>query len=380
MPDAEPAPFAQRLWKDVRHHVLRAARSDFSREQATAEERAQLAAAPQPVTAPHVQDYLAWRRSMGWVALIPLAVLVLLSGIEYAEAYENPQLTDLMQFMSLAWFATEVVLLVAVVTLIRRWREAAVTRRRLWIGWLVSFLGPILLCLIPLSAAVDFGPDAQGFQVELTSLIFGIVILVALAPTFLSIFPAIARAGLTVKTLFPARSDPAAASSLMAPLYAAGFLLVGVILQQVGGSFLLALGVLVFLAGPLSITYGASALMQPLSPERASEVVRAARRRASMFVGAGGLVILVSLFLIKIVGVPLVGFGEKVLVGPATLVKLAMGFVAKLHIVCVVAADAIVGGMWAFDRLSERDAAAPGFARDAGRLDDVQAALRPPRS
>jgi hypothetical protein len=372
----------------LRRHLDRAFRCDFTRFGAADDERAALAAAPEPVTDATAQDYLAWRRSMAWVALGPVALAAVLAFVGWAGTWGQEGIPASVHLLQALYVGSYVWLLAAVVSAVVRWREAALVRRRLRIGWLVSFLAPIVLCLVPFVDLVLAGREVPS-QVETVEdlkvwlgvgfarLEIGIKVLLMLAPPFLALFPGIARAGLTVKTLLPGRSLPAAVSGLMAPVYAAAFLVAGTVVQQLGGSMLLAVGLVTFLFGPLLLSRRAFGMVEPTTREELGPRVRDARRKAGILVGIGGLLALIGVFQVEIFGKHLLAFSGQPFVGPLELLEKVVLYVGSLSVLTVVAADALLEGMVETERRARRHAETEAFARDGERLGEVARILRP---
>jgi hypothetical protein len=96
-----------------------------------------------------------------------------------------------------------------------------------------------------------------------------------------------------------------------------------------------------------------------------------------VFVVGGGVVILVSLFLLEILGMPFVGFGDRALVGPFQLVKLVLQFAANVTALTIVSSDWLVRGMREADLMAARNAKSERFREDGERLGDVAATLHP---
>jgi hypothetical protein len=402
---ASPRPtLTQRLWPAVRLHFGRAVACDFTRHGATPEERALLASASPPIDLPHVQDYLAWRRSMVVVGVPALSLVLLQNVISWAEFGEQAAMfSGFVHVLMLLQTSAVAFLLWALVASTRSWTDAARVRTRLRRAWLTYFLVPILICLVPFASLITApelappskqalgeamervnagiqGPGDQelvlrGFLGHLVRLVFGVVVLLQLAPTFLALFPGITRAGLAVKTLLPGRSTPAAVASLAAPIYAAGFLLAGVTLHQAGGNALLAVGLLVFLVGPLTLARRSLALAEPMERDEARKQVAQARTASRWWIAGGGTLLLVALFDVDVMGVPLVGTGEQKILSPWSLVGNVASFFVTLCVFTVVASDALVAGLERAKVRLEQDAAKPAFQQDGRRLGDVAKAL-----
>jgi hypothetical protein len=370
----------QRIWQWTRIHLRRASRCDFTREGATPEERALLSREPGAVHGARAQDYLAWRRSMAWVAFPALIIAVTADTIEFFKAAnsEEQNLGGGLIFISFLHLATRFALLAAVVFAVRSWWRPHATRRVLRYGWLISFLGPMLLSLIPIVYLMEGSTEAQGverLQWELVRIVVGLMFLMQLAPVFLALFPAITRAGLTIKTLLPGRSVAAAIAALMAPIYGGLFLLAGVVMQQIGGSVLLALGMIGIVIASLVVTQRGGVLVEPMTAERAGMEVAKTRMRSRIFLAIGGVLALASLFQTELLGKPLIGFGDDAIFGPLPLLGQIVAFVANVTVVTVVAADALVEGMFRAERRHRRYQQTEPFLKDEQPLREVASAV-----
>ncbi|HEB53452.1 MAG TPA: hypothetical protein ENI87_09385, partial [bacterium] len=73
----------------ARRLLVRAVTSDFQRQRAADEERAELTATEHPVTHALAQDYAAWRRAVLWVAGVMLSIGVLIALLNHQSAAED---------------------------------------------------------------------------------------------------------------------------------------------------------------------------------------------------------------------------------------------------------------------------------------------------
>ncbi len=145
--------------------------------------------------------------------------------------------------------------------------------RILIVGWLVAFLVPLALFLVPGHWLFDFGLDnALERARELAHTVFGVVWGLALSvylwvflPVFiLSAASGVRQACLQLKTLLPASAVPGlflAATGLVLPLVLFPFF---VLVVQIASSPLLLLGIPLLMASALTYTFGAGPFVRPL--------------------------------------------------------------------------------------------------------------------
>lgn len=264
------APSGPTFWSVVWGHIRRAFQWNLQKVEATPEERAYLSS--QQVEDPTLQRYLVWRHSMLLVLVAPICLLALLSAIDF--------LTTGLEHLSgvgYLWAFLHVLLPfsmpAAAITSMFLWYRPRFTYRLMRVAWLVSFLGPIVLFLIPASLLFRLEELVQpGGDVEAAGMgarfLFGIGIFVALwiylPITLTSIALGVQRAGVRLKTLLPESMVPGlflAASSPIMPLL---FLPLFVLVSQLAGNVLLLLGMAALVASPLMYAFFAKTFIQPL--------------------------------------------------------------------------------------------------------------------
>lgn len=340
--------------------VLRAAQSDFLRNRATDAERAQLGAAATPVRGALVQDYAVWRRAMLWLAASALIVHTLVgmvtftsmetvmvdaqmqpgvdegrlrAQVRHAFGEDNLQTLDVLQMLLLVASAlgSGLVCWAAV-----RWLDVRQSRRLARVGWLVMFAVPMLLALMPWARMMEF-PNMDASQREMVSATIGLALgmsfFVIVAPKAVALFPGAIRASLTLKTLLPENPMPGWVAALIAPLYSVFLLVIIVTINQLQGDFLLVIGVVLLMLGPLVNVRRARDLLRAHTPEEAGRLVADVRRTSGTF-AVLGLVFLVA-FIVK---AELFSVGDAIgfvfaMVGSVLLLTLVSAdfFVALLH-------------------------------------------------
>jgi hypothetical protein len=314
----------------------RAVSGDFQTHHAAADERQQLAAAPQPVTDALAQDYVAWRRAALWVGGVLLALGALIAVVAHqplAEQIAHVQAAaagqqiagaDLQQLVAqitegfgksnlsiidgLQEFLLVVKLAVATLALIAAWQWSRIQRSRSlarW-GWLVLVVLPLLVAAWPWSSSLDFahldqnqfGAAAQQGKVvkQQVALAIAALLMTTIAPKLIALFPGIIRSSLALKTLLPEVAAPGWLVVMFAPFLVGFLMLIVCFLSQVQGSWLLLGGVGALIAGPVLYVRRAADLVRPHTAAEVGEVVGRIRRTASMTTLAGIVVLTLYLF------------------------------------------------------------------------------------
>lgn len=407
-----PKDRAQQIREDIRLCVRRVIRSDFQREKATDEERRALEASPEPINNPMVQDYVAWRRSLLWVA----AAFILLyagltissfqlfedaaaasSGVTYddfrAEQEGLPQMawsdpgeimgrsewesrrreqarqnfgeenTDLVNGILVVLVAA--VVLAAALTLMaaRQWKSVRSSRRWSRAAWLVMFGVPFLVSFLPITAMMDFSHISENVQEQeqarmMLGASFALGVFMTIAPKAIALFPGIIRSCISLKTLVPESAVPGWIAALTAPVYAVFLLTLVSVMNQMQGDMMLVAGVLCFMAGPLIYVWKAEEVVRPHTPEETTTLLHGARQKASAFTLAG--IALTGMFVVEL---PNMTWQDAL--------SFMAGIVGNVLLMTVVAADLIVALLYHGYRQSREFA---GSELEA-RLDEKYRAL-----
>ncbi|MEZ6232624.1 MAG: hypothetical protein R3B68_00390 [Phycisphaerales bacterium] len=329
------------FWDEALLCLQRVTRSDFQTERATEVERAKLGGARHAIVNPMVQDFVAWRRSVLWVAAVLIAIYAFFQIVTFTtfEAAMGPQIDKLYEEavaqaraqgfpveMSLEEFreasmqqfgrknaevvdaingilATSVFLAAICIGIAAKWWKS-VPASRLWsrVAWGIMFCVPMLLSFFPITWFMSFDhvqeAHAREAQRQAMGTVFALGVFMMIAPKAIALFPGIIRSAISLKTLVPESVAPGWVAATMAPLYAIFlFTLVSMINQSQGDIFLI-LGVLCFMTGPLVYIVFAKRLVRPHAPSEASTVVRGLRRLASGFTVVGA--VLMSIFVLRL--------------------------------------------------------------------------------
>jgi hypothetical protein len=300
--------------------VRRVARSDFTKERATDDERKQLESTSRPVTNPLAQDYAAWRRAVLWLAAITLSILVIIELATYqdtADVLEPQQVREvgrgnLETLDSIQWILTLSLVVGAVMTVAAawRWRDVRLSRRLARWGFLIMFLTPFAIAAIPITSMLDFGHLSEQEQKAISVLLglqLGLGMFMTLGPRAIALFPGIIRSSMTLKTLLPESAAPGWAAAILAPLYSLFLLVLVSMINQMSGNFFLLAGLACLMVGPMVYLRRHRDVLRSHTTEEAAVLVAGIRRQALLFNVAGSV-----LLLIFIIDLELLGFEEAV--------------------------------------------------------------------
>jgi hypothetical protein len=177
----------------VQRFLVRTLTANFQKERAADDERQTLAEQTPPIADPWVQDYLAWRRAVLWVAGVLLSIGVLFALLNHSSTAEQivrqqaeaqGQLLDaaeferqvgqtkqslgadnldvidgLQNFLLALKVAVAVLAVMAAVSWVRVRRSLALAR---W-GWFCALLVPLLVSCWPWANSLEFGHLDQQF-------------------------------------------------------------------------------------------------------------------------------------------------------------------------------------------------------------------------
>lgn len=370
---------AKAIREDIRLCLRRVARSDFQRERATDRERELLASSPEPITNELVQDFVAWRRSVLWVAAAFIGLYAALtiasfqtfeqvaaSGVAYEDyraQYENApewsrpgplqsrsewegqlreqvrenfgaENADLINGIMVVFALAIVVAAVLTILAARQWKSVRASRRWSRAAWLVMFGVPFLVSFLPITAMMDFDQISEDLQEQeqmrmLLGASFALGVFMTIAPKAIALFPGIIRSCISLKTLVPESATPGWIAALMAPLYAIFLLTLVSVMNQMQGDMLLIGGVLCFMAGPLIYVWKAEDVVRPHTPEETTTVLHGARKQASLLTIAG--VVLLGAYVVELPNMTAVD-----------ALSFVAGVLGNVLLMTVVAADLIV--------------------------------------
>jgi hypothetical protein len=258
------ARWAGALWL----HVRRALAWNLDNLPVTDREQARLAGLG--IHEPVLQRYLVWRRSVLVVTCLPVMLIALLTTLDRLSddyAYQRGFGNFWRSLQILAPYA----LPASAVAALLLWPHQRLSRRLMAWGWLIAFLVPILLFLVPADWVFDIwslpGKHEALFH-RAATIVIGFVYFVWLCvylPVFLvSVAFGIQRACLRLKSLFPQSTVPGLFLIVTAPLFPLVLFPFFVLLNQVASSPLLLGGMWLLLGSPLVYAVFGRSFLRPV--------------------------------------------------------------------------------------------------------------------
>ena len=249
------------------------------------DERTAMLRSTPPITDENQQAFLAWRRSVLFMAallMVPVALLHAIDKLDFNDSIPDGWKTvNTVAFLVEAGFAGFLWMQVPKWT---GWRKQS---RALSIGWLLYFFTPFLVYLYPLAEAMvemqTRGADASNVPPEAlqqvrvaAGALIGASALVSLAPKVISLLQGVIRASIATKTLFPGSTAPGWTMVVAAPLYMVIFYIFVLLPYHFSGSGLVALGLVLVLGAKATLVRAGLGLTKPMT----DSVARAATSKA----------------------------------------------------------------------------------------------------
>jgi hypothetical protein len=253
--------------------------------------------------------YLVWRRSVLFVVVIPTllaAVLktvgVLTGGFQGLSGtgilIGLGELVPLYVIALTAWFAAKC------------WDRHQRSRTVLLRGWLVAFLTPLLLALIPFAWRVDMSQvsvtDMAQFNLG-ASLIGAMLVYVTLMPAVLSLIPGVLRACLRIKALIPEAILPGLFLVAATPFYIFLFLVIFTTINQAAGNIVLILGVIALVGAPMLYMLNGRTFTRPLRTQEEVAKIGSVQNLVLTIMGVGVALIVAYAFTAEVFGRSLIG-------------------------------------------------------------------------
>ena len=260
--------------------MRRAFRLGIDANEVLDDERAAMLAARPAVTDATQQAFLAWRRSVLFMAALLMVPVALLHAIEQLNFADN--VPEDWKALAGLQVLVEIAFSLFLWTQVPRWTRWKRQSRALTWAWLVYFLTPFLVFLYPMATSYDAqlasagSPEmAQGARM-LVGISIGAQALVSLAPKIIALLQGGIRASIATKTLFPGASAPGWLMVLAAPLYMIVFYVFVLLPYHFTDSGLVVLGMLLVLSAKGTLVRAGLRLTRPMLPDAA----RLATRRA----------------------------------------------------------------------------------------------------
>lgn len=253
--------------------------------------------------------YLVWRRSVLFVVVIPTLVAALLKTIDAVKGgFEG--LSGVGVLVALAELVPLYTIALTALLAAKCWDRHRRSRTVLLRGWLVAFLTPLLLALIPIAWRVDTSSlgaaDMAQFNMG-ASLLGAMLVYVTLMPAVLSLIPGVLRACLRIKALIPESILPGLFLVAATPLYIFLFLVIFTTINQAAGNALLIFGVLALVGAPLLYMFNGRTFTRPLRSEEEVAKIGSVQTLVLTIMGVGLALLVTYAFTAEIFGRSLIG-------------------------------------------------------------------------
>lgn len=260
----------------------------------------------------NARRYLVWRRSVLFVVVIPALVAAILKSIGvFTQGFGGLSATGVM--IGLAELLPLFIIAVTAWFAAKCWDQHRRSRSVLMRGWLVAFLTPLLLALIPFGWRVDTsslsGNDLAQINV-VASLAGAALAYVTLMPAVLSLIPGVLRACLRIKALIPEAILPGLFLIAATPLYIFLFLVIFTTINQAIGEPLLILGVLALVGAPMLYMVNARNFTRPLKTEEEIAKIGSVQNLVLLVAGVGVALLVAYAFTAQVFGRSLIGTNE----------------------------------------------------------------------
>lgn len=316
------------------------------------ERRAMTAAVP-AITDETQQAFLAWRRSVLFMAALVMIPVAFLHAYENLKDLGNlPEGWKSLTYLSVA---VESGFAVFLWTQVPRWTAWKRQARTLSWAWLVYFLTPFLIFLYPVAANFDYGDVTAEARQQMqigAGFLVGAQALVSLAPKVISLLQGLIRASIATKTLFPGASAPGWLMVIAAPLYMIIFYIFVLLPYHFSGSGLVVLGMLLVISAKSTLVRAGLGLTKPMTDDTARAATKKALSLWMLLLIAGAACIIAGLWNLVSKASPL------------TLVNFALSMGANILLLTLIATDILIT---ALDR-------ARGTTAEERRLADEAAA------
>jgi hypothetical protein len=320
-------------------HLKRAFGWNVGRVAPSGAERAALEAAG--VRDPAAQRWAAWRRSVLLVALVPATIAFVLAVLDVVDDGFD-EFKPLGVAFEVAWLVAAGAMPIACFVALRRWTRAGRTSRLVAVAWLVPFLMPFVIALLPAGllyevrepvalteadlpaiphavregageAAAEALTDVDRIQkiqalrdTALDLVLEGKAYLLLL-PAVLSLLPGVMNGALRAKSLLPGAQAPGWILLFAAPLLLLFWTVVLLLVNTAARSALLEIGMLLWAGAPMVYVLRARDVVEPRLGD--AEVARIARtKKIAGLVGLAGVAMLLAFVATKqVAGLHVVG-------------------------------------------------------------------------
>jgi hypothetical protein len=227
------------------------------------------------VTDPLAQDYAAWRGMLlRWTVLIVLAGAFLGYKVDFVVGDESNDIPHFGVFvvliLVLGLIVTAITGFLLLVYAAWKWHRVRVSRRLVAAAWVIQFLGPLLIFLIPVPHLLGL----HGLEAVQFTALWIKTILMFYIPGLFALFPAVVRASLVVKQFLPESEVPGGLAVLASLFSALVYLVTLSVLVQISLNGYLVLGMVLLTASSLVYLVRVRALFKRHSPAEGRRIVR----------------------------------------------------------------------------------------------------------
>ena len=311
--------------------LRRALRLRIDANEVLEDERTAMLAAQPAITDESQQAFMAWRRSVLFVAALLMVPVAILHAIDNTNFEDNtPEIWKTLAYIQVM---VEVVFAVFLWTQVGKWRAWRTQSRRIAWGWLLYFLTPFLVFLYPFASAVNYGEGDTRTAKMAVGMAIGAQAFLSLAPKIISLLQGLIRASIATKTLFPGASAPGWMMVIAAPLYMIIFYVFVLLPYHFTDSGLVVLGTLLVLTAKGTLVRAGLALTRPMT----DDVARKATQRAQTLWMA---------LLVAGIGCIVGGLWELIeKASPVSLATFALSMGANIMLLTLIATDALITGL-----------------------------------
>jgi hypothetical protein len=288
--------------------------------------------------------YLVWRRSVLFVVVIPTLIAAVLKTIGgLSDGFEG--LSGIGILVGLAELLPLYVIALTAWLAAKCWDQHRRSRTVLMRGWMVAFLTPLLLALIPFTWRADYSqinPMQAGQLTNVLSIGGAMLVYVTLMPAVLSLIPGVLRACLRIKALIPEAILPGLFLVAATPLYIFLFLVIFTTINQVAGNFMLILGVIALVGAPMLYLFNGRTFTRPLRTDEEVAKIGSVQTLVLLIMGLGVTLIVAYAFTGEIFGKSLIGTNEQTsAIRPwdPNLIQLPIEYIVRSLFTTVLVAD-----------------------------------------
>jgi len=299
----------------IKFHVHRAFCWDLRPLSVLPNDQTQLA--QHGVTDPTLQRYLCWRRSVLIISCVPVILISIATMMEIIKG-DNSILSGIGRLYLTLNVLFVFAMPIAVIASLIQWSRLKQGRQLIGWGWIISFLGPILLSLLPgtwlfrLEAVTD--QDRHTTE-ELTKYGYAAIVFLDLAaylPVFMiSIAFGVQRACLRLKTLLPESTLPGLLLAIFSPVISLVLLPFFVFGAQLASHPFLIIGMMLVMGAPLVYLMRSEWFTRPLQNDADfRQTIRTQEVSRTMLVSGVALMLLYAWFKVWLIPPELVKSSE----------------------------------------------------------------------